>query len=125
MKPFSFFSSHSFKRVSAVLILLFIVTGFAAAQTGDDPLGLSKHVGTLLSIFTSPAIKGIACVFLIILCIGLITQGRQEPELFKKFVPWIAGTVLFMAASTITKKFVNTDSLAEQYQQDLGVSFTN
>jgi hypothetical protein len=36
-------------------------------------------------------------------------MGRQEPGMWKKFVPWIAGTVLFMAAGTITNKFMNLD----------------
>jgi hypothetical protein len=30
--------------------------------------------------------------------------------MFKKFVPWIAGTVLFMSASAITGAFINPDN---------------
>jgi hypothetical protein len=30
--------------------------------------------------------------------------------MFKKFIPWIAGTILFMAAGTITSKFVNIET---------------
>jgi hypothetical protein len=29
--------------------------------------------------------------------------------MFKKFIPWIAGTILFMAAGTITSKFISVE----------------
>jgi type IV secretory pathway VirB2 component (pilin) len=97
------------KRILAFLFIMFFCTAFLLAQDGDG-IGLQQHVNTILSIFTSNAVRGIACIFL---CIGLITTGRQEPEMFKKFIPWIAGTVLFMAAGTITNKFLDQESLSE------------
>ncbi|MDR2786276.1 MAG: TrbC/VirB2 family protein [Treponema sp.] len=96
-----------------LLLVFFILTIFVSAVPAQDAIGLQQHVNTILDIFTSNAVRGIACIFLIILCIGLITTGRQEPEMFKKFIPWIAGTVLFMAAGTITDKFLNRDNLGE------------
>jgi type IV secretory pathway VirB2 component (pilin) len=99
------------KRLAAFLFILFFCAAFLSAQ--EDAIGLQKHVNTILDIFTSNAVRGIACIFLIILCIGLITTGRQEPEMFKKFIPWIAGTVLFMAAGTITDKFLDQDNLSD------------
>lgn len=112
------FSSSGTKRFIVFLFILLISVSFLSAQ--EDGIGLQKHVNTILSIITSNAVRGIACIFLIILCIGLITTGRQEPEMFKKFIPWIAGTILFMAAGTITDKFLDKDNL-----NDITTSFTD
>ncbi|MDR1173976.1 MAG: TrbC/VirB2 family protein [Treponema sp.] len=96
------------KRVVLVLILFALCTFQAAAQ--EDSFGLDEKVGMVLQLLSSPWVKGIACIALIAECIGLITAGRQEPGMFKKFIPWIAGTILFMAAGTITSKFVNIET---------------
>jgi type IV secretory pathway VirB2 component (pilin) len=116
--PSSIFSSLWAKRILAFFLVMTVCVALASAQ--DDAIGLQKHVDTILDIFTSNAVRGVACIFLIILCIGLITTGRQEPEMFKKFIPWIAGTVLFMAAGKITEKFLDKDSLGE-----IKTSFSN
>jgi type IV secretory pathway VirB2 component (pilin) len=104
-KLFHILSFPLVKRVIALFIILMVSSGIAFAQ--EDTFGLQKPIETILNIFTSNVVRGIACIFLIILCIGLITTGRQEPDMFKKFIPWIAGTVLFMAAGTITKTFLS------------------
>jgi type IV secretory pathway VirB2 component (pilin) len=96
------------KRAVMIAILLALCTFQAAAQ--DNSFGLDDKVGMVLQMLSSPWVKGIACIALIAECIGLITAGRQEPGMFKKFIPWIAGTILFMAAGTITSKFVNIET---------------
>jgi type IV secretory pathway VirB2 component (pilin) len=107
------------KRVVLVLILFAFCT-FSAAAADDDSFGLDEKIGMVLKMLSSPWVKGIACIALIAECIGLITAGRQEPGMFKKFIPWIAGTILFMAAGTITSKFVNieTSTFNEALQLD-------
>jgi type IV secretory pathway VirB2 component (pilin) len=105
MKPF--FSSPFGKRALFLAICLFVVSGAAFAQ--EDPFGISSRLQVLLDVVGSPWVKGIAAIALIAECIMLITAGRQEPGMFKKFVPWIAGTILFMAASTITSSFINPE----------------
>jgi type IV secretory pathway VirB2 component (pilin) len=102
-----------------VLVLLFFLAGtFLFAQ--DTDFGLGTHIATLLKILSSAWVKGIACIALIIECIGLIFMGRQEPGMFKKFIPWIAGTILFMAAGTITSKFINIEN--DKFVTDLGLT---
>jgi type IV secretory pathway VirB2 component (pilin) len=93
------------KRIAAVVLLLVMCTFSAAAED----FGLNEKIGMVLQMLSSPWVKGIACIALIAECIGLITAGRQEPGMFKKFIPWIAGTILFMAAGTITSKFVSIE----------------
>jgi type IV secretory pathway VirB2 component (pilin) len=108
-----FVSSTFVKRGIAVLFLLLLVTGFAMAQ-GKDEFGISGPIAVVLGLFTSPVVKGIAAIFLILLAIGLVTTGRQEPEMFKKFIPWIAGVVIFMAAGTIVAKFFESSNTSVQ-----------
>jgi type IV secretory pathway VirB2 component (pilin) len=93
------------KRMAALVLLLVICTFSVAA----DDFGLDEKIGMVLQMLSSPWVKGIACIALIVECIGLITAGRQEPGMFKKFIPWIAGTILFMAAGTITSKFISVE----------------
>jgi type IV secretory pathway VirB2 component (pilin) len=90
-----------------LLSVLFVSAIFA--QSSGDVFGLGKYVKILVDLVSSPWVKGIAVVALVIECITMITAGRQEPGMFKKFVPWIAGTVIFMAAGTITNTFLNMD----------------
>jgi len=101
--------SVSVKRLVFVMILIALSTFSVYAQT-EDTFGLNSKVGMILQLLSSPWVKGIACIALIAECIGLITMGRQEPGMFKKFIPWIAGTILFMAAGVITSKFVDVQS---------------
>jgi type IV secretory pathway VirB2 component (pilin) len=93
------------KRMAALALLLVICTFSVAA----DDFGLDEKIGMVLQMLSSPWVKGVACIALIVECIGLITAGRQEPGMFKKFIPWIAGTILFMAAGTITSKFISVE----------------
>lgn len=112
-----------FLLVAAVCCFATFAADTGAANNSSDEFGLGKNVKLILQMLGSPWVKGIACIFLIAEAIGLITAGRQEPGMFKKFIPWIAGTVIFMAASTITSKFVNTSkdmfsSAVSYYQID-------
>ena len=90
-----------------VMLLLMVFLCASAIFAAGDDFGLDSKVRILINLVSSPWVKGIACIALIVECIGLITAGRQEPGMFKKFVPWIAGTIIFMAAGTITNKFLD------------------
>ena len=96
------------KKFVMFMFLAFVCVSSTFAE--DDTFGLDNKVKVLVNLVSSPWVKGIACIALIIECIGLITAGRQEPGMFKKFIPWIAGTIIFMAAGTITNKFLNVDN---------------
>jgi type IV secretory pathway VirB2 component (pilin) len=105
------------KRLVLAAVLFMLCTFQAAAE---DDFGLDEKVGMVLQMLSSPWVKGIACIALIAECIGLITAGRQEPGMFKKFIPWIAGTILFMAAGTITSKFINVETTTFNEALELG-----
>lgn len=98
------------KKFSMFLFFAVVCISSTFAQSAEDTFGLNSKVSILVNLISSPWVKGIACIALIVECIGLITAGRQEPGMFKKFVPWIAGTIIFMAAGTITNKFLAVDN---------------
>lgn len=115
MKNFSFGRIiRDNKKVVSFLIMALVCGASIFAQNSDtsssDTFGLNSKVKILVELLSSPWVKGIACIALIVECIGLITAGRQEPGMFKKFIPWIAGTIIFMAAGTITKKFLDVNT---------------
>lgn len=104
------------KRVAALLFTAIACSaGVFAASSSNSDFGLNTHVQTIITFLESPWVKGIACIALVVECFGLITAGRQEPGMFKKFIPWISGTVLFMAAGTITKAFFNISTGSLNY----------
>lgn len=92
------------------VMIMFLAIVCISATFAEDTFGLDSKVKILVDLISSPWVKGIACIALVIECIGLITAGRQEPGMFKKFIPWIAGTIIFMAAGTITNKFLGVDN---------------
>lgn len=111
-KNFNFKALLENKRFVMILVIAFVFTSavFAQDSGSNDTFGLNSKVKILVDLISSPWVKGIACIALIVECIGLITAGRQEPGMFKKFIPWIAGTIIFMAAGTITNKFLNVNN---------------
>jgi type IV secretory pathway VirB2 component (pilin) len=66
-------------RIVALAVLLVICVFSVAA----DDFGLDEKIGMVLQMLSSPWVKGIACIALIVECIGLITAGRQEPGMFR------------------------------------------
>lgn len=114
MKHFSFSELFKNKKFIMILVIAFVCCNAIFAQdasgSANDTFGLNSKVKILVDLISSPWVKGIACIALVVECIGMITAGRQEPGMFKKFIPWIAGTIIFMAAGTITNKFLGVNS---------------
>jgi type IV secretory pathway VirB2 component (pilin) len=94
------------KRLIVCCVLGFSLVQGVFAQTGGSSFGVEERVKIIIDFLSSPWVKGICVIALIVECIGMITAGRQEPGMFKKFIPWIAGTVLFMSAGSITTMFI-------------------
>lgn len=102
--------------------LFFTAAAFAAFADGD--FGLNDKVGMLVSLVFSPWVKGVACLALVAECIGLLTAGKNGgQEMFKKFIPWIVGTVLYLAAATITSSFMSDANMSDtKVKSDLGLT---
>ncbi len=88
------------KKLCMFLVLFVAVTSsmFAADTAANE---VNDIVGNLVNFFSNGWVKGIACIALIAEAIGLIFAGGQNPQVFKKFLPLIAGTIIFMCAGKI------------------------
>jgi type IV secretory pathway VirB2 component (pilin) len=107
----AFFQSAAWRRLAAAGLALMGAAAQALADTqgagASINTALNSKVQIILDILSSPWVKGVACIALVAECIGMITAGRQEPGMFKKFIPWVVGTLLFLAAGTITTAFMS------------------
>jgi len=104
------------KRAFMVLVLFVAATTSIFAQ--DTTAEMNTIVGNLVSFFENGWVKGIACIALIAEAIGLIFAGGQNPQIFKKFLPLIAGTVIFMCAGKIITLVFGANS-TQNFKQDL------
>lgn len=87
------------KLVMFLIVLLLTAATVFAQDTASAEV--NNIVGNLVSFFESGWVKGLACIALIAEAIALIFAGGQNPQIFKKFLPLIAGTVIFMCAGKI------------------------
>ena len=83
------------------MFLVLFVAATASMFAADAANEVNDIVGNLVNFFSNGWVKGIACIALIAEAIGLIFAGGQNPQVFKKFLPLIAGTIIFMCAGKI------------------------
>lgn len=95
---FKFLSNHKKAFVFAFISVVMCSFTFAAS---DAAISMQSSVNNIVDFFSSGWVKGIACIMLIGECLGLLVAGGQNPQIFKKFLPFIIGTVLFMCAGKI------------------------
>lgn len=107
------------KKLLVFLIVLILGTGFIFADETGVSAEMNNVVNRLVGFFDSGWVKGIACIALIAEAIALIFAGGQNPQIFKKFLPLIAGTVIFMCAGKIVTLVFGDDV---NFETDLGGS---
>ena len=91
------------------MFLVFFVAVTASMFAADAANEVNDIVGNLVNFFSNGWVKGIACIALIAEAIGLIFAGGQNPQVFKKFLPLIAGTIIFMCAGKIITLIFGSD----------------
>lgn len=95
-----------------VFAAVFMCSGlFAENTTTTEDFGVASAMQTVIDFLTNKWVIGIFFVAFCVECILLMTAGRADGQAWKKFVPILAGTVLFLAGPTITKKFMNMNTL--------------
>lgn len=92
-----------------VFVAVFMCSGLFAAD-GED-FGVASAMQTVIDFLTNKWVIGIFFVAFCVECILLMTAGRADGQAWKKFVPILAGTILFLAGPSITKKFMKVDTL--------------
>lgn len=109
----SFVSSHKVLCVM-LFVLMFCSAGVFAQSTSGSAqadFGVAGAMQTVIDFLTNKWVIGVFFVAFCVECIMLMTAGRADGQAWKKFVPILAGTVLFLAGPTITKKFMNMNTL--------------
>ena len=107
----SFVSSH---KVLCVMLFVFLFCSagvFAQSSSAQTDFGVAGAMQTVIDFLTNKWVIGVFFVAFCVECIMLMTAGRADGQAWKKFVPILAGTVLFLAGPTITKKFMNMNTL--------------
>ena len=95
-----------------VFAAVFMCSGLFAAETGTgEDFGVASAMQTVIDFLTNKWVIGIFFVAFCVECILLMTAGRADGQAWKKFVPILAGTILFLAGPSITKKFMKVDTL--------------
>lgn len=101
------------KKVLNKKLCMFLVLFVAATASmfADDAVAneVNDIVGNLVNFFSNGWVRGLACIALIAEAIGLIFAGGQNPQVFKKFLPLIAGTIIFMCAGKIITLVFGSD----------------
>ena len=110
-------SNH--KKLFITALFMAVMCSFTfAADSGSAANEMNESVNKIVDFFSSGWVKGIACIMLIGECLGLLFAGGQNPQIFKKFLPFIIGTVLFMCAGKIIS-LVFGDFGSTQFSEDL------
>lgn len=89
------------KKLFLFFVLSMVAVAATFAQVADNTPTMTTQVGKIVDFFNGGWVKGICCILLIGECLGLLFAGGQNPQIFKKFLPFIVGTVLFMCAGKI------------------------
>ncbi len=111
-----FISNHKKMVLTALFAVVMCSFTFAASDAATE---MNSSINNIVDFFSSGWVKGIACIMLIGECLGLLFAGGQNPQIFKKFLPFIIGTVLFMCAGKIiTLVFSNFSNTT--FSDDLG-----
>ncbi len=100
-----FISRH--KNLFLMFLFGFVIAAFTFAQ---ETKTMDDRVYTIVKFFNGGWVKGICCILLIGECLGLLFAGGQNPQIFKKFLPFIVGTVLFMCAGKIVNIIWGSDT---------------
>lgn len=96
-----------------VFAAVFMCSGLFAQSSGSggEDFGVASAMQTVIDFLTNKWVIGIFFVAFCVECILLMTAGRADGQAWKKFVPILAGTILFLAGPSITKKFMKVDTL--------------
>lgn len=91
------------KKIFLILSMLSIATVSVFADGAITQLDTWGN--RIVALFSSTWLQAICIVSLIGLAIGMVTTGRNEQGMFKKFAPWVIGVIIILSASNIVDYF--------------------
>ena len=103
------FNLGKHKRV--IMFFLFVMLCVASLFAADGNIAkLDDWAKIILGLFTSTWLKAVCVIALIAICLTMVTVGRQEPGMFKKFIPWLVGVIIMLSAANIVSFFFQDTS---------------
>ena len=103
------FNLGKHKRV--IMFFLFVMLCVTSLFAADGNIAkLDDWAKIIVGLFTKTWLKAVCVIALIAICIGMVTVGRQEPGMFKKFIPWLVGVVVMLSAAAIVNFFFQDTS---------------
>lgn len=103
------FNLGKHKRV--IMFFLFVMLCVTSLFAADGNIAkLDDWAKIILGLFTSTWLKAVCVIALISICLTMVTVGRQEPGMFKKFIPWLVGVVIMLSAANIVSFFFQDTS---------------
>jgi trbC/VIRB2 family len=103
------FNLGKHKRV--IMFFLFVMLCATSLFATDGNIAkLDDWAKIIVGLFTKTWLKAVCVIALIAICIGMVTIWRQEPGMFKKFIPWLVGVVVMLSAAAIVNFFFQDTS---------------
>lgn len=113
------------KLVSILMVVFFVVPCIFAediyTKNLDMDFGMNAVMAVVVKFLTSKWIIGIVIALLAFEIVLFITAGRADNQAWKKFVPIILGTGLFLATPRITSYFINNDRISDTQTKALNL----
>lgn len=109
-KSFSLTQFLSANKGYIMFALMAIFTVSGAFAGGDSIEQLDQWGTKIMNLFTSPWLKALVCVAIIIEAVGMIYAGQNGggAQVIKKFAPIIIGSVILLAAQGIVTYFLGS-----------------
>lgn len=101
MKRFKLFIGRNKKFILFLGLVALCASSIFAQDAGVNTSDMDARMYKVVNFFNGGWVKALCCIMLIGECLGLLFAGGQNPQIFKKFLPFIIGTVLFMCAGKI------------------------
>ena len=100
--------------IMCVYMIMMVCTALFAKEGVD--YGLSERMTTVLQILYSPGVKGILIFALALACIGIVTGGRADEQMWKKLGVIGLGVALYLATPKIANAIMNKQEFTTDFQ---------
>lgn len=99
--------------IMCVYMIMMVCTALFAQEVD---YGLSDRMTTVLQILYSPWVKGILIFALALACIGIVTGGRADEQMWKKLGVIGLGVALYLATPKIANAIMNKQEFTTDFQ---------
>ena len=99
-----------------LIMCVYMIMMVCTALFAQADYGLSERMTTVLQILYSPWVKGILIFALALACIGIVTGGRADEQMWKKLGVIGLGVALYLATPKIANAIMNKQEFTTDFQ---------